>query len=264
MPPFSPPPLQKPLQTSDAKPKTGPPPSYQPFWAESEAELFGLIRRGEYDDFEDEVWSAVSAEAKDLVASLLVVDPAARLSAARALKHPWLAAAVAAGALAPGALPPPPAKEEAKEGAEERGQREPVVSAFAAAAVTAPSRSLSSALPSLQPRASSSGDSTSNALALRRAASLAQQARNARRGGKTGGGPAAATGTQGLQARQPSSPLPPPHPPHPRRRPSVPLPQPPVSAFAKAAGGQQKQQRDEKEEQQVKVGASSADAERVS
>lgn len=233
--------------------------SYQPFWAENEAELFGLVRRGEYDRFEDEVWGGVSEDAKDLVSSLLVVDPKKRTSARGALEHPWLAAAVAAGALAPGALPAPEEEVKAEE-VEKVQQQGPVVSAFAAAAATATarsssssaSRSLSSALPSsMQPRVSSSGEN--NALALRRAASLAQQARNARgakNGGGGGGGPATAA-AQNNAPRQLSSPLPP----LPPRRSSVPLPQPPVSAFAKAAG-----QQGERKQQQVKVGASSADA----
>ena len=265
---FTPSPLQ-PHQTNKQKQND----SYQPFWAENEAELFGLIRRGEYDRFEDEVWGGVSAEAKELVASLLVVDPKRRMSARGALAHPWLAAAVEAGALAPGALPSATEVEVEEEEKEQKQQQHqgPVVSAFAAAAAattlpssasccSSASRSLSSALPStMQPRVSSSGESgsnNSNALALRRAASLAQQARNARGGknggGGGGGGPAAAAAS--AAATQLSSP----RPPLPPRRSSVPLPQPPVSAFAKAAAGQEQERQGEK--QQVKVDASSADA----
>lgn len=48
------------------------------------------ICAGEFE-FPDEYWSGVSDLAKDFVAQLLVLDPKARLTAAQALAHPWLA-----------------------------------------------------------------------------------------------------------------------------------------------------------------------------
>jgi len=40
--------------------------------------------------FGDEVWAEVSADAKELIRGLLVVDPAKRLTAAQVLEHSWL------------------------------------------------------------------------------------------------------------------------------------------------------------------------------
>lgn len=42
-------------------------------------------------NFDGEAWSHVSAEAKSLIRKLLVVDPKRRLTAHRALRHPWFA-----------------------------------------------------------------------------------------------------------------------------------------------------------------------------
>lgn len=62
---------------------------YPPFYSECEPTLFNLIRRGHFT-FEDPVWEGISSGAKDLITKLLVVDPEQRLTAAAALKHPWL------------------------------------------------------------------------------------------------------------------------------------------------------------------------------
>jgi len=63
---------------------------YPPFIEQNQRELFRKIRKGQYE-FHEEYWSAVSADAKDLIASLLTVDPAKRLSAEGAKKHKWMA-----------------------------------------------------------------------------------------------------------------------------------------------------------------------------
>jgi len=60
-----------------------------PFAADTDTELFKLIMAG------DLVWKSpqfdtVSAEAKDLISKLIVVDPDQRLSAEEALKHPFI------------------------------------------------------------------------------------------------------------------------------------------------------------------------------
>lgn len=60
-----------------------------PFDAEEEKDLYSMIRHGRYE-MNSPVWGKVSAQAKDLVSSILVVDPLSRLSATEALKHPWL------------------------------------------------------------------------------------------------------------------------------------------------------------------------------
>ena len=48
------------------------------------------VEIGKYD-IEHGVWKSVSKEAKDLIKKLLTYDPAERISAEQALKHPWIA-----------------------------------------------------------------------------------------------------------------------------------------------------------------------------
>jgi calcium/calmodulin-dependent protein kinase (CaM kinase) II/calcium/calmodulin-dependent protein kinase I len=62
-----------------------------PFIEQNQRELFRKIRKGQYE-FHEEYWGAVSKDAKNLIASLLTVDPAKRLSAKEALSHKWLLA----------------------------------------------------------------------------------------------------------------------------------------------------------------------------
>lgn len=62
---------------------------YSPFDDEVDAVLFSKIKSGKYDA-DDPVWDSVSAEAKDLIAGLLVVASSQRLTAQQALSHPWL------------------------------------------------------------------------------------------------------------------------------------------------------------------------------
>jgi len=47
------------------------------------------IRKGTFT-FDPADWEGVDDKAKDLVKSLLIVDPASRLTAAKALEHPWI------------------------------------------------------------------------------------------------------------------------------------------------------------------------------
>eukprot|EP00439_Symbiodinium_sp_Y106_P013816 s3754_g1.t6 len=58
-------------------------------FAGSEQHQIVCIMSGMYD-MEDEEWTPVSAAAKDFVRKLLVVDPAARMSADEALVHGWI------------------------------------------------------------------------------------------------------------------------------------------------------------------------------
>lgn len=51
------------------------------------SKLFARIRRGQYDKSR---MGSVSQDAKDLINSLLEVNPAVRTSASEALKHPWI------------------------------------------------------------------------------------------------------------------------------------------------------------------------------
>lgn len=62
---------------------------YPPFYDENQGRMFRKIKRGEFK-FHSPMWDNVSAEAKDLIKKLLVVDPSQRLTAEQALKHAWV------------------------------------------------------------------------------------------------------------------------------------------------------------------------------
>ena len=63
---------------------------YRPFRGEGE-EVMKQIRYGEYK-FHKRYWSHVSPEAKNLISSMLTVDPQARITAEEALSSPWIQA----------------------------------------------------------------------------------------------------------------------------------------------------------------------------
>jgi len=62
---------------------------YPPFLESSQKKLFQKIKAGSFK-FHSEYWDPVSKDAKDLIASLLTVDPDKRLTADRALENPWI------------------------------------------------------------------------------------------------------------------------------------------------------------------------------
>jgi len=62
---------------------------FPPFYAETVPEVFEQILKAEYD-YPEEYWGEISAEGKDFINHLLVVDPKDRLTAKQALKHSWL------------------------------------------------------------------------------------------------------------------------------------------------------------------------------
>jgi len=62
---------------------------YPPFNENNQRMLFRKIRKGQYE-FHEEYWGSVSQEAKNLISSLLNIDPNARLSASQALKDKWI------------------------------------------------------------------------------------------------------------------------------------------------------------------------------
>jgi len=64
-----------------------------PFSAEEEELLLKQVAEAKYEFFENE-WKAVSADAKDIITRLLVVDPAKRLTMSELLVHPWVKSAV--------------------------------------------------------------------------------------------------------------------------------------------------------------------------
>lgn len=62
---------------------------YPPFWDEDQHRLYSQIKAGAYD-YPSPEWDTVTAEAKNLINLMLTVNPAKRISAAEALKHPWI------------------------------------------------------------------------------------------------------------------------------------------------------------------------------
>jgi len=62
---------------------------YPPFWDEDQHRLYAQIKAGAYD-YPSPEWDTVTHEAKNLINSMLTVNPAKRITAAEALKHPWI------------------------------------------------------------------------------------------------------------------------------------------------------------------------------
>jgi calcium/calmodulin-dependent protein kinase I len=62
---------------------------YPPFIESTQRDLFRKIRKGDYE-FHEEYWGTVSAEAKELISSLLTVDSTDRLTADEALENEWI------------------------------------------------------------------------------------------------------------------------------------------------------------------------------
>lgn len=62
---------------------------YPPFWDEDQHRLYAQIKAGAYD-YPSLEWDTVTPEAKNLINSMLTVNPAKRITAAEALKHPWI------------------------------------------------------------------------------------------------------------------------------------------------------------------------------
>ncbi|XP_011877227.1 PREDICTED: serine/threonine-protein kinase GIN4-like [Vollenhovia emeryi] len=62
---------------------------FSPFGGETDQETFQNISLGEVD-YPEELFEDVSAQAKDFVAKLLVLDPSARMTAKQCLRHDWL------------------------------------------------------------------------------------------------------------------------------------------------------------------------------
>lgn len=64
-----------------------------PFSGDDEEQLLKLVQEAKYEFYENE-WQGISAEAKDLIRRLLVVDPGKRLTMEQVIAHPWLREAV--------------------------------------------------------------------------------------------------------------------------------------------------------------------------
>lgn len=62
---------------------------YPPFWDEDQHRLYAQIKSGSYD-YPSPEWDTVTPEAKNLINQMLTVNPAKRITASDALKHPWI------------------------------------------------------------------------------------------------------------------------------------------------------------------------------
>lgn len=98
---------------------------YPPFWDEDQHRLYAQIKAGAYDvsalskkrkesgrfsrkctfispvQYPSPEWDTVTPEAKNLINQMLTVNPAKRITAAEALKHPWICVTAALFALLP-------------------------------------------------------------------------------------------------------------------------------------------------------------------
>uniref|UniRef100_A0A7S3L7C7 non-specific serine/threonine protein kinase n=1 Tax=Amphora coffeiformis TaxID=265554 RepID=A0A7S3L7C7_9STRA len=64
---------------------------YPPFIEQNQRELFRKIRKGQFE-FHEEYWGQVSQDAKNLIKSLLTVDPNKRANAPKILESRWMSA----------------------------------------------------------------------------------------------------------------------------------------------------------------------------
>ncbi|XP_002170610.2 calcium/calmodulin-dependent protein kinase type II subunit alpha isoform X1 [Hydra vulgaris] len=62
---------------------------YPPFWDEDQHRLYAQIKAAAYD-YPSPEWDTVTKEAKELIDSMLTLDVKKRVTAAEALKHPWI------------------------------------------------------------------------------------------------------------------------------------------------------------------------------
>lgn len=60
-----------------------------PFNGRNDREILSKVQSGRYS-LDDDLWDRKSDEAKNLIRSLLEVDPKKRLSASQALASPWI------------------------------------------------------------------------------------------------------------------------------------------------------------------------------
>jgi calcium/calmodulin-dependent protein kinase I len=64
---------------------------YPPFIEQNQRDLFKKIRKGQYE-FHEEYWGQVSKDAKNLISSLLTVNPSKRIAGDQALVDTWITA----------------------------------------------------------------------------------------------------------------------------------------------------------------------------
>lgn len=61
---------------------------YRPFEGDTAEEVFHAVKHGDYS-MKGKLWTKVSHDARDLVKMMLTIDPKKRISAKKALDHPW-------------------------------------------------------------------------------------------------------------------------------------------------------------------------------
>ncbi|CAL4061635.1 unnamed protein product, partial [Meganyctiphanes norvegica] len=62
---------------------------YPPFWDEDQNKLYAQIKSGAFD-YPSPEWNSVTPEVKNLINSMMTVNHAKRITAAEALKNPWI------------------------------------------------------------------------------------------------------------------------------------------------------------------------------
>merc|ERR1740121_1074411 len=73
---------------------------YPPFYGQSDQEVLAKVRLGTLT-FREADWKSISEDARELVRSLICKDPQERLTAERALRHPWISLKAPRAAPAP-------------------------------------------------------------------------------------------------------------------------------------------------------------------
>ena len=62
---------------------------YPPFYDDDQNRLYDKIKHGVFE-FHPEYWAQISHQGKDLIKKMLTVNPSQRITAAKALEHPWI------------------------------------------------------------------------------------------------------------------------------------------------------------------------------
>jgi calcium/calmodulin-dependent protein kinase I len=62
---------------------------FPPFYDDDNLVLFEKIKKGQYD-FPSPSWDNISSDAKNIIKSLLVVNPEKRMTPDELLRHPWV------------------------------------------------------------------------------------------------------------------------------------------------------------------------------
>lgn len=68
-----------------------------PFEGSSNEAVVAAIKKGKLHHANESLWNCLSSEGRDLIESMLNVNPQKRPSAAEALEHPWFAMAIKGG-----------------------------------------------------------------------------------------------------------------------------------------------------------------------